>query len=216
MEANRWDRLSPLTGVVAVVLWVVGSIILFQDEPGSDASPQAIAAHFADNAGRLLVGAFLFMLGSAFFIWFAGTLRAAIARSEGGVGRLAGIVFGGGVATASMLFGLAAPTAAGALQVQNEDRDPSPAAADALSTLGDGFFIAAELMLAGFFFTVGLAALRARAFPAWLGWISLVLAVVALIPPIGWAVAVFAFPLWLLLVSALLWRSAAADFAPTR
>jgi hypothetical protein len=29
---------------------------------------------------------------------------------------------------------------------------------------------------------------------------------VAIVPPIGWAVVVFAFPLWVLVVSALLWR----------
>jgi uncharacterized protein (DUF58 family) len=35
--------------------------------------------------------------------------------------------------------------------------------------------------------------------------VSLALAVLALIPPIGWAVVVFGFPLWILLVSAMFW-----------
>jgi hypothetical protein len=61
-------------------------------------------------------------------------------------------------------------------------------------------------LLAGFLLAVGLAAVRLRVLPAWLGWISLVLGVVALVPPIGWAVVVFAFPLWIVGVAAFLWR----------
>ena len=59
------------------------------------------------------------------------------------------------------------------------------------------------------FLAVGLASVRERALPAWLGWLSLALAVVALIPPIGWAVVIWGFPLWILIVAALLWRGTA-------
>ena len=63
-------------------------------------------------------------------------------------------------------------------------------------------------MLVGFFLATGLAAIRARALPVWVGWFALLLAVVALIPPIGWAVVVFGFPIWILIVSVLMWRGA--------
>jgi len=201
---ERADRLGPAMGILAVILWVVGSIILFQDEPGGDASPQELAAHFADNDGRLLFGAFLFMLGVASFLWFVGTLRAELAHAENGVARLAGIVQAGGVATATMLFGLAAPTAAGALQAQNEDRGPSPAAADALSALGDGFFIGAEVAAIVLVAATALAVLRTGVFPRWVAWVSLVLAVWLVIGPIGWIALLIGVPLWTLLVSALL------------
>ena len=118
--------------------------------------------------------------------------------------RLAGIVQAGGVATATMLFGLAAPTAAGALQAQNEDRGPSPAAADALSTLGDGFFIGAEVAAIVLVAATALAVLRTGVFPRWVAWVSLVLAVWLVIGPIGWIALLIGVPLWTLLVSALL------------
>lgn len=216
MEQNRWARLSPATGIAAVVLWIVGAIVLFSDEPGDDASPQEIAAHFADNDGRLLMGAFFFMLGVAFFLWFVGTLRAELARAEGGVGRVAGIVFAGGVATASMLFGMVAPTAAGALQAQNEERGPSPSAADALATLGDGFFLGAEIAAIVLVAATAVAVLRTGVFPRWVAWVSLLLAVWLVIAPIGWLGLLFGLPAWTLLVSVLLWMQAqTADTAPS-
>jgi hypothetical protein len=106
------------------------------------------------------------------------------------------------------------PDVAAAFATDELDRDLDPGAAEGLWNLGDGFFFGAEMLLVGFFLFAGLAAIWARAWPAWLGWVSLVLAVLALIPPIGWAVVVFGFPLWILLVSALLLRRPADPAAP--
>ncbi len=208
MKSDRWDRLAPLTGILAVVLWVVGAAMLFSDEPGSSASPDELAAHFADNAGRLLAGSFIFMLGVASFLWFVGTLRAVLARVEGGVGRVAGIAAAGGVATASMLFGMVAPEAAGALQAQNEDRGPSPESADTLSALGDGFFIAAEVAAIVLVAATAVAVLRTGVLPRWVAWVSLLLAVWLVIGPIGWLGLLFGVPVWTVLISVLLWSKA--------
>jgi len=207
-------RITPIAGVLSVVLLVVAVLVAESESksPDEQATGAELATYLADNLESLAIGTVLWGLGTIALIWFLDGLRARIAPASGQLARLA---YGFGFAAALFLLASVVPEVAGALASDNLERNLEGGAAEALTSLGDGFFIAAELMLAGFFFTVGLAALRARAFPAWLGWISLVLAVVALIPPIGWAVVVFAFPLWLLLVSALLWRSAAADFAPT-
>ena len=207
-------RITPIAGVLSVVLLVVAVLVAESESksPDEQATGAELATYLADNLGSLAIGTVLWGLGTIALIWFLDGLRARIAPASGQLARLA---YGFGFAAALFLLASVVPEVAGALASDNLERNLEGGAAEALTSLGDGFFIAAELMLAGFFFTVGLAALRARALPAWLGWISLVLAVVALIPPIGWAVVVFAFPLWLLLVSALLWRSAAADFAPT-
>ena len=99
------------------------------------------------------------------------------------------------------------PDLAGAFASDEMDGGLEPAAAQAITSLGDGFFFGAEVMLAGLFLAAGLAALKARAFPAWVGWLSLVLAVIALIPPIGWAVVIWGFPLWIFIMSAIMWRT---------
>ncbi|HKB20389.1 MAG TPA: hypothetical protein VKC65_05190, partial [Gaiellaceae bacterium] len=62
-----------------------------------------------------------------------------------------------------------------------------------------------ELATAVFLLATGLVSLSTRAFPGWLTWASLVLAVWLLIPPIAWAALLFGFPLWLIVVSVLLW-----------
>ena len=216
MDDRRWERLAPLTGVLAVVLWVLGAMMMFKDDPGTD-SPAQIASHFAEHDVRLLVGAFIFMVGAAAFLWFVGTLRVALARGEEGLGRVAGIAFAGGVATAAMIFAVAAPIAAGAQQAENEDRAPSPEAADALWHLSTGFFIAAEVAAIVLVVATALAILRTGALPRWLAWVSLVLGLWLIAAPVGWLGLLFGFPLWTLLVSVLLFmRAGNADTTPAR
>ena len=205
-------RVTPLAGVLSVVSFVVSVFVIESgDVPDDKAAGVDIAAYLADNLERLAIAAVIWGIGTIALIWFLDGLRARIAPASGQLARLA---YGFGFAVALFLLASVMPDVAGALASDNLDRSLDGGAAEAMTSLGDGFFIAAELMLVGFFLAVGLAALRARALPAWLGWISLVLAMVALIPPIGWAVVVFAFPLWLLLVSALLWRQPAIEATP--
>jgi hypothetical protein len=205
-------RATPLAGVISIVLFVIGVFVIESgDVPGDDAPGSEIAAYLADGLGRLAIGAVLWGVGIIALIWFLDGLRTHVLPASG---QLARLTYGFGFAAALFLLASMMPDVAGALASDNMDRNLEAGAAEAMTSLGDGFFIAAELMLAGFFLAVGAAAIRARALPAWLGWISLVLAVVALIPPIGWAVVVFAFPLWVLLTSALLWMGARPAAAP--
>ena len=204
-------RVTPLAGVLSVVLLVVAIFVIDSNVPDDDATGGEIATYLGDNLGRLAVGSIIWGVGIIALIWFLDGLRTRLAPASGQFGRLA---YGFGFAAALFLLASVMPDLAGAFASDTFDRNLDPGAAEAMSSVGDAFFFAAEVMLAGFLFAVGLAAIQARALPAWLGWISLVLAVIALIPPIGWAVVVFAFPLWLLLVSALLWRSAAPILHP--
>ena len=196
-------RVTPLAGFVSIVLFVIGVFVIESgDTPDEEATGSEIAAYLADSLDTLAIGAVLWGVGIIALIWFFDGLRTHVLPASG---QLARLTYGFGFAAALFLLASSMPDVAGALASDNLERDLEGGAAEAISSLGDGFFIAAELMLAGFFFAVGLASVRARALPAWLGWISLALAVIALIPPIGWAVVVFALPIWVLLVSALLW-----------
>jgi hypothetical protein len=172
------------------------------DTPGDDATGAEIAAYFADTLDRLAIGALLWGVGIIALIWFLDGLRTHILPASD---QLARLTYGFGFAAALFILASVMPDVAGALASDNLDRKLDPGAAEAFDSMGDAFFIAAEIMLAGFFSAVGLAAVRGRSLPMWLGWISLALAIVALILPIGWAVVIFAFPLWILVVSALMW-----------
>lgn len=204
-------RVTPLAGVLSVVLFIVGLIIIESDAPGEKATGAEIADYLADNLGKLTVGCVIFGLGSVALIWFMDGLRSHIAPASGSLARLA---YGFGFATALFVIALAMTDLAGAFASDNFDRNLDAGAAEAFNGIGDTFFFAAEVMLVGFFLAVGLAAVQARALPAWLGWVSLVFAVAALIPPIGWAIVVWGFPLWILIVSVLFWRKPAAEATP--
>jgi MFS family permease len=204
-------RITPLAGVLSVVLFIVGVVVLESDAPGEKATGAALADYLAGNLGKLAVGSVIFSVGAIALIWFLDGLRARIAPASGHLARLA---YGFGFATALFLVASAMPDVAGAFASDNFNRNLDEGAAEAFSGMGDAFFFAAEMMLVGFFLAVGLAAIQARALPAWLGWISLVFAIVALIPPIGWAIVVWGFPLWILIVSVLFWRRSEVEPVP--
>lgn len=197
-------RLTPLMGVLGVVLFVISTFVVeSSDTPDDDSTAADIAAYYDGELGKLALGLILAGLGAIALVWFLDGLRTHIARASEQLGRL---TFFFGFAAVLFLIASALPDVAAAFSTDELERALEPGAAEALFTLGDGFFFGAEMLLVGLFLFAGLAAVWARALPAWLGWISLVLAVVALIPPIGWAVVVFGFPLWILIVAALLWR----------
>ncbi len=205
-------RVTPLAGVLSVVLFVITIFVIESgDTPDADSSGADVAAYLDGALGRLAVGLVLWGLGTIALIWFFDGLRTHISRFSDQLGRL---TFYFGFAVALLMLSSFLPDLAGAFYTDEREGVLDAAAAEAIGSLGDGFFFGAEVMLAGLFLAAGLAAIWARALPAWLGWISLVLAVVALIPPIGWAVVIWGFPLWILIVAALLWRRSEASADP--
>jgi hypothetical protein len=198
--AWRWERHAPLTGIAAVVLWVAG-ILVAGDKTNKDTGKEILAA-VRDNNDRILVGGLLWLIGTALFVWFLGTLRSRLLAAEGGPGRLAATAFGGGIATAACAALIPGPDMAAALS----DDDIDASAASAMHNLTAAFFVAAEYLAPVLLVASALAALRYGALPRWLAWVSLLIALVLLIGPIGWAALIFAVPLWVIVVSFLLYR----------
>lgn len=203
-----WERLAALSGVVAVALWVIGIVIQESSNlPGDDASGDEVLAWFASEENTILAGGFVFMLGALFFFVFLAALRVRLLEAEGPVGFLTALVYGAGIAAALSLLMLPAPDMSGALSNEELTGD----AALAVNSLGDMFFLGAELASALLIAAAGLIFIRTRVLPAWLGWASLVVALWLLIPPIGWAGLLLGVPLWTILVSVLLWMRPAGE-----
>lgn len=182
-----------------MALFIVGVVILegASDRPEEDPQPAAWAQYYADEEGKVLAGGFVFMLGAAFLLWFVAQLRAWL-----GAGSAATTAFAGGIALA--VCALLIPSSEMAAALEFDDGGISGEAAEALATMPTGFFIGAEVAGAVLLAAVGVLAIRTRVLPGWLGWISLVIALVLLIPPIGWAALLFALPLWVVVVSVLM------------
>jgi hypothetical protein len=211
---TRWERWMPLSGVVAVVLWIVAVFVLESASPGSDASADEILAYFDEDAGSIWIGGFLFALGTAFFLWFVGVLRATFLAAEGPPGLLTAIAFAGAIGKAVFDMGLVGGLTAGAIAA-NEADGLSAEAAQTLFFVDDAFFVGAEFMALVFMAAAGTVILARRVLPAWLGWLALVIALGLLVVPIGWAFLLFGVPLWVLVASVLLFASAARPVGGT-
>jgi hypothetical protein len=202
MDWARWERFAPLTGIAAVVLFIVGVIVQESTGFSDKDTPEEILNVLKDDSNALLAGAAIFGFGVVFFIWFLGSLRAALYEAEGGIGRLSSIAYGSGMLAALSLVLQIAPSAQGAW----DNDDLSPEAAQALQAVGEAAFGGTEFTLLAMFLAVGIVIMRTGVLGRWLGWVSLAIALLLAIIPIGWAGVVWAFPLWTLVVSVLLYR----------
>jgi hypothetical protein len=206
-----WQRLAALAGVGAVVLWIVGVVIQGEppeerdEEDGSAAAGGAdLLRWYNDETDTILAGGFIFQLGVLLFLIFLVALRGRLGSVEGPNGFLTLLAWAAGIALAVFLLAAPAGDMAGAIN----DEELTPDSALALRLAGDGIFVGAQLSAALFVAATGLLVVRFRALPVWLGWVSFLLALLLLIPPIGWAGVIFGLPLWLIATSVLLYLRA--------
>jgi hypothetical protein len=210
---RRWERLAPLTGIVAVVLFVVGFLVfeLVGDTPEGDETAEQYLTFFQEEEGSIWAGTWIFFVGIVFFLWFLGSVRAALHRAEGGVGRVASIAYTGGVGTALLLTAALGAQVSGVIAA-DENENLSAQTAETLWWVGDGFFVGATFFLAAFLAASAILLLRRRVLPLWFGIVTAILAVAAFVPFISWAVLIFAMPLWIIFVAIWLYvRPAARD-----
>jgi hypothetical protein len=206
-----WERLAALSGLIAVALWVIGVVLEeVSNLPGED--PNEILSWFQDESNTILSGAFIFMLGSLFFLIFVGALRVRLVRAESESAFLSAIAFGAGLVVVALTLLIPGPNLAGALAKD----DLTPEAAQALTVVDDAFFVGAELAAALLLIATGLAILRYGALPRWVAWISFLFALWLLIPPIGWAGLLVGVPLWTIIVAVLLWMRSGDESAAAR
>jgi hypothetical protein len=193
--SNKWERWAILSGALAVPFWIA-SVALISSKVKGSKGPEILANYHKHSDGTLAAGV-LWSIGILLFIWFLGSLRSRYLNAEGGAGRLSALAYGGGIAAATIAMLIPVADEVGALN--KNDIDASGAAV--LHHFSDGFFVAAEYTLPVFFFASAILALRYGALPKWLGWFSLLIGIVLLIGPIGWAAFIFATPLWILIAS---------------
>jgi hypothetical protein len=204
--ADRLERFGLLCGAVAAVAWFVAVALL--ESVGNPADPDSggvIADFYRDERGGILAAATLHGLGGFLFLWFVASTRAVLAAS-GSPRWLASAVVVGGTAGGALMLGLTAGQSTGAT---TDTELLSPDVAIVFWRLAHGFFVGAELALALFVAALSVAALRGLVLPRWLGWVGIAIALVLLIPPIGWLALLLLLPVWLFVASVLLFRNSA-------
>ena len=210
MQRSRLERYAPLAGVVFFVILVVAVIVGGSDTPDNDDSTAKVVAWWARHDSDQIAASILAVYAMGALVWFAASVRSAIARVEGGTGRLATLSFVGSVFVGigllvSATFGFAAADTVG---------DVPATVTQTLSVLNNDSWFPIPLGIALMVGAAGIAALRYGWLPKWAGWLSLVIAVVA-VTPVGFF-GVMAGVLWVLVVSIVLFRreSAAAVSTP--
>jgi hypothetical protein len=206
MVYSKTERFGPLTGIAAVVLWIVGAVVMFGLPTGlaDNATDIQTLAWIKHNSNIVLAGGWIFMVGCLCFLLFLGVLRSRLLVSEGGPGTLTTIAFSGGIGGTLFALLLPAPDVAAAIN----KNDISPATAGALHNMSDTFFVGSELTLIVLLVGVAVLGFATRVVPRWFAAAGLLLAVVLLIGPIGWAGLMLGMPVWTLCASVLLLRAA--------
>jgi hypothetical protein len=160
MNDRRWERCGAATGFAVVALSVLATV--FERSPVS-------AADFAEHRTALVTQSMLFLASAGVMVWFVGSLRSYLMRAEGDAGRLSTVAFGAGVAWVVLNM------VAQAFQIGVAD-NPQGDAPAAMIRMMSAVLTIANLPLAVMLAAVAVVALRYRAFPAWLGWLTVVIA----------------------------------------
>ena len=176
-------------GTTAVALWIVRLVVstaLTTSIPSKPTDAQLLT-WVQGNKNPIIAGSWLFMLGCVVLVVFAGLLRS----------RLGAVMMA--------VFGMLGQT--DLVSAINAD-SVSPASAGAFHHIGDMGFMGAELSLAIFLGATAVLAFRHALLPRWWAALTALVAVVALIGPIGWAALVWGFPVWVLVTPWLVGRTA--------
>lgn len=214
MGDSRLERLTPLTGVVFVVLLVVGRFVAVGD-PGWLGPADEITDWYTDNHTQVTVRSYLGVLAVFFFLWFVGSLRSFLRPAEGRTGRLSAVAFGGGVA-AGALYLASFTMSLTAARRANEPGGIGEQAATMLYDLGGFLFsFAVPMALAVLMAAIAIVGFRTAVLPTWLAWVTAVIAV-GLLSPVGWIVHRSVFLAWVLFMSVFLYlRGAKTQATPT-
>jgi hypothetical protein len=185
-----------LPAVLAVALWILGLVVIneFSDAIPHHPTDAQLLAWIQGNQNPVLSGGWLWVLGCLSFLWFAALLRPRLAEAEGGHHTYPTLAFAG--AAAATVFGFLIQ--AGDMGAAIDQDSISAATAGTLHNMSDVYFIAAELALIPFFAGVAVVALRSGLLPKWWAAFSILVAIVLVIGPIGWAALIFGTPVWLL------------------
>jgi hypothetical protein len=207
MSFPLWQRWGPLTGLLAVALWVIAFAVA-SGTPDSGGSDAKIVDYFAKDSHqtRQIVAFLIFFVGSMFFVAFVAALRERLLLAEGTPGRITALAYGAGIATP--VFFTAATALFTSPAFAADDTNKFHLDADTyriLNDLGYELWVAAVMIGALLVWATSAIALRSALLPRWFGWVGIAAGLLQLF-------AIFFLPVfvywgWIVVASALLtWR----------
>jgi hypothetical protein len=210
-NSRAWRVWGSLGGLAFVVLFVIGTVLIF-DGPSGDDPPAKYLAFYGDSGHRnkINIGWLLAGLGVFFFLWFVASLRETAREAttvSAGDSMLAFLVTIGGTAYGAVTL-VALGEAAG-VRTMSDDTFQHQVFPGIIHANGDGVYIAhatGTAALAAMIFAFSITVLATRALPRWIGWFGVVAAVAALASI--FFVTMFVWLLWIAVTSVVMFLAA--------
>jgi hypothetical protein len=172
MNDDRYAKYGAATGLISVILLIVGFVIVTPTPPDLSAPAPEFSKYFTEHQDGVRAGLLIVSIGLFFFVWFLGSLSDTLRVSAGGP-RLPSIAFAGGIVGAVTLMITLALVATAAYR----PAETSPELTRALNDAAVLIAAPAAGGLVALFAATALVILRSNALPEWLGWLSAVTAV---------------------------------------
>ena len=208
----RWAALG---GVLYVVLFVIGTILLFSGAPSGDSAPAKVIKWYSDSGHRDRINVAWILLGLSilFLLWFIGALRRAVSDVDG-EGILTGVVsLGGGVYAALTLASVALSDGIRTMSDDTYQHRVFPELIHAADDVTWVMHASGAAALGVMIIAASLAFMWGAVWPKWAGWLGVVVGILALA-----SIAFFPqflFLLWILLVSVWMFRRRDTSVRPT-
>src|SRR6266480_3559365 len=193
----RWAALS---GAVYVLLFVVGTIVLFSGAKGGDDPPATVIKWYSDSGHRNQVNFGWILIGlSIFFLRFIAALRRAVSAGDPD-GILASVVtIGGSIYAALALVAVAVNDGIRTMSDDTFQHRVYPELIHAADDAGWVIHASGAEGLAAMIIAASYAFMSRGTWPRWAGWLGIVMGVLALASIVFFPQ--FLFLLWILVVS---------------
>jgi hypothetical protein len=194
--SDRFDRLLPLAGVLAGLLFFVGLFLNRSDPSSETGQAETFAYWHADHGRHQIVGLLVAPLIAFLLLLFGAGLKRHLERgTDSGLGNVA---FGGTVLAAAVFALVAMLEGAMANAAHEGERQ----AVYTINQIHSYDWLGWNAAFAAVLLATGLGARRNRMLPAWLAWATIVIGA-SLLTPLGFFGFVL-LPVWLIVVGLLL------------
>ena len=177
MQQTRWERLAPLTGVIAVAI-IVAVFSIGGSTPDEHDSAAKVQDFYAKHHDKHMALAFILAIAVPFLLFFVTSLRHDLRRA-GGTAQLANAAFGGGVLAAG---GFAILSTVHVALASAGEKAATLGTTQVLNVLDNSDFIPVASGVGVLVLAAGASAVRHGGLPKWLGWVGVVLGVVTFTP----------------------------------
>ena len=208
MQGNTYQRALAISGVLFGIVIAVATV-LAGDQPDDSKPAAKVLSYWQDHQTRAIATALLAHAAAVLFVFFGAGLRSALRSGEAEEATYSVVAFGGSVLTAAGFVIVGMITLAATTAADHGAQE----AVYTINQISAADWIPFTAGLSVLMLAAGVGGLRTLALPRWLSWVAIVLGV-AFFTPVG-AFGFLLVPLWVIAVSAVLYRRSDGVGAPT-